>query len=357
MNNIVILSEKFLPPYDEGFKNIVLNLVNFMIKKRNVFFITDNYFCKISRSFYCDFNRSFLSINLFKLLRAISPNLILYIPYSSVTPASLLRTQILKLLCIKTKVILMALQFRYHSKLSQKFFNLLKFDGIVFSSYKMKNDFSYFKKPYTIFYAGVDIYKFKPVSHIQKKLLKKKYGFSSKDFIILHVGHLKKSRNIDLILKLSHKNTYSFCLILSSTTRNERDCNLISKFNNKQNIKIIDTSLNSIEEIYQLSDCYLFPVQTRIGATEVPLSVLEAMAVNLPVITTPYGALPEMFSHDPERGFYFAQYEEDFSRYLEEISHRSDFSTRQMVKDFSWEKRVEDLYQKLINWPEVYGQR
>ena len=354
MNKLVVISQKFLPPYDEGFKNTILNIINFMVKKENVFFITDNYFCKMDRSFYCNLNRTFLDLNLFKLLKNISPNLILYIPHSSITLASLLRTQILKLLHFKAKVIVLALQFRYYSVLKQKFLNFLKFDGIIFSSHKMKNEFLYLKKPYTVFYAGVNLYKFKPVSSMEKQFLRKKYGFSSKDFIILHVGHLKKTRNIELILKLTENKDYYFCLVLSSTTKKERDEELWKELIKRKNIFIIDQSLTNIEEIYQLSDCYIFPVQTRIGATEVPLSVLEAMAVNLPVVTTLYGALPEMFSHNPQKGFYFAQTEEDFSRYLKEISRRSNFSTREMVKDFSWEKRVEDLYQKLINWPGPY---
>ena len=49
------------------------------------------------------------------------------------------------------------------------------------------------------------------------------------------------------------------------------------------------------EELYQLSDAYLFPVLDPSGAIEMPLSVLEAMACGVPVLTTPFGDLQQRF--------------------------------------------------------------
>ena len=53
----------------------------------------------------------------------------------------------------------------------------------------------------------------------------------------------------------------------------------------------------NIEEVYALSDCYVFPTppMNKINSIEIPLSVLEAMACNLSVITTKFGALPKVF--------------------------------------------------------------
>ena len=53
-----------------------------------------------------------------------------------------------------------------------------------------------------------------------------------------------------------------------------------------------------VEDIYRLSDLYLFLAESDTAAIEVPLSVLEAMACNLPVICTPFGGLLRRLSID-----------------------------------------------------------
>ena len=60
-------------------------------------------------------------------------------------------------------------------------------------------------------------------------------------------------------------------------------------------VRVLRENLPAIHELYQLADVYLFPVQRADAAMEIPLSVLEAMAVNLPIITTPFGRLTELF--------------------------------------------------------------
>ena len=354
--DLCIIFDKLFPPFDEGMKNIMYNLATNLYGK-SVKFLSNFKFCDQLDIDEIKLNKLFLSKNLLFLLKKNNFRLILYVPFSSLTLMSFLRSKILKLISPNSIVVIMGLQNRYCRFLKSIFF-LLRPDGLIVLSKEMQKNFSFLRVPIEIFYTGVDLKKFHPVDEEQKQFLRKKYGFSKNAYIILHVGHLKKTRNIDVIVNLiNNSDKYHFSLVLSSTTKQERNQALMLKLIQRKNITIIDQPLKNIEEIYQLSDCYIFPVQTRIGATEVPLSVLEAMAVNLPVITTPYGALPEMFSHDPERGFYFAKTEEDFFRYLQEVSRRSNFSTREIVKDFSWEKRVEELYQKLVNWTKLYGKR
>jgi len=57
----------------------------------------------------------------------------------------------------------------------------------------------------------------------------------------------------------------------------------------------MDRYIKKIEEIYQLSDCYIFPITFEGGGISILLSVLEAMACNLPVVTTKFGGLPAIF--------------------------------------------------------------
>jgi glycosyltransferase involved in cell wall biosynthesis len=59
---------------------------------------------------------------------------------------------------------------------------------------------------------------------------------------------------------------------------------------------VIDTYVPNIEDIYRLSDLYLFLAESDTAAIELPLSVLEAMACNLPVVCRPFGGLRDFFA-------------------------------------------------------------
>ena len=65
---------------------------------------------------------------------------------------------------------------------------------------------------------------------------------------------------------------------------------------------LIDSYLQSIQEIYQLADVYLFPVMDIENCIDVPLSVLEAASCNLPIVTTEYG---ELTAFREQEGFLF----------------------------------------------------
>ena len=94
-----------------------------------------------------------------------------------------------------------------------------------------------------------------------------------------------------------------------------------------------------------LSDCYIFPVPpaSRRDSIEHPLSVMEAMACNLPIITTRFGALPRIFENGD--GLFFAEKEEDFFDALEEIKNKTiEIKTRDMILPYSWENVIKKLY-------------
>jgi len=61
---------------------------------------------------------------------------------------------------------------------------------------------------------------------------------------------------------------------------------------------IINDYIASIEEIYQLSDCYIFPTIDEKAAIQVPLSVLEASSCGIPVVSTEFGGLKDIFSNE-----------------------------------------------------------
>ena len=77
-------------------------------------------------------------------------------------------------------------------------------------------------------------------------------------------------------------------------TKDEADVNLKNELLSKPNIRIIDEYVPDIQELYQLSDVYFFPVVEDGHCIDVPLSCLEAAACGKTVITTPYGEMKQL---------------------------------------------------------------
>lgn len=153
--------------------------------------------------------------------------------------------------------------------------------------------------------TGVDTKKFTPVSNEYAAELKKKYGFDSNKKIVLHVGHLNEGRNIRHLMKIS--DYYQVLLVTSTLTKEEADQNLKQELLAKPNISIIDQYVPHIEELYQLSDVYFFPVLESGHCIDVSLSCLEAASCGKPVVTTPYGEMRQLIGRE---GFYLLR---DFS--------------------------------------------
>jgi glycosyltransferase involved in cell wall biosynthesis len=102
-------------------------------------------------------------------------------------------------------------------------------------------------------------------------------------------------------------------------------------------VRVIDTYLSKVEEIYQAADVYVFPVQDDGSAIATPMSVLEAMACNLPVITTRFGALPRLFPNEGS-GLVYINNEPELRSAVDDVlaDGRPAVETRQLVLSFDW---------------------
>jgi glycosyltransferase involved in cell wall biosynthesis len=81
-----------------------------------------------------------------------------------------------------------------------------------------------------------------------------------------------------------------------------------------------------------------------------PLSVLEAMSCNLPVVTTRFGALPRAVESGD--GVIFVESRDELVKGVESIqdSH-TEVNTRDKVLCYSWENievRLEEIYRALV---------
>jgi len=341
---IAVISEELKFPIDEGFKKVAYEIVNALKDKNKMIFIgrypinVPGCLCKAIQT-----NKLFLNKLLFQTLKQFNPEVILYIPYSSITIASLLRAWILKIFSRKS-IIVLALQPRHYPNFSTYFIPFLRPDLLLVLSGKSQRYYQSLGFKVQKIPLGVDIDRFKPVTEKEKIQLRKKYNIPEDKKVVLHIGHLKKSRNIDSLVQIVQKEDIFLLLVTSTSTFADEE--LRKNLHNTNNIKIINWYVENIEEIYQLSDCYLFLVEDPIGCIEIPLSVLEAMACNLPVITTKFGGLPDWF--EEKDGLFFVSNEGEFNSTLQYISSVK-INTRDLLSDYLWENISQQILKSILN--------
>lgn len=223
---------------------------------------------------------------------------VLYVPFTSKMMPMAIRSLVLSLFCRKGLTVIRSIQ----SPMGRCSEIMMKISGVKlitlshsaweYYSGILGGRVSYLK-------AGVDTTRFIPVNQSEKERLRKKYGLPKNKVIVLHVGHLNTGRNVGQLMKLDDR--FHAVLVISTLTAHAKDENLRKQLLQKENITLIEHYLPDIQEMYQLSDVYLFPVLDYGRCIDSPLSAMEAAACNLPVVTTPFGELKELIGCD---GFY-----------------------------------------------------
>lgn len=192
---------------------------------------------------------------------------------------------------------------------------------------------------------GVDTARFVPVDNSTKKHLREKYGIDTDKFVILHVGAVNRGRNLESLQRVQGGGVQVLILGRASETG---DAGLANEL--RQSGCLVWTHyVACLEEIYALSDCYVFPTTHRRYCVEMPLSVLEAMSCNLPVVSTRFGALPRAFEEGD--GFLFADADDDLSRCLHAVNGDLEIRTRHKVLSCSWEsvsRNLDRIYAETI---------
>lgn len=185
---------------------------------------------------------------------------------------------------------------------------------------------------------GVDASRFRPVSQAKKACLRRQYGVPAGAFVVLHVGNTHRARNLDVLPSLQRDGCQ---VVVVSSTSIPGDSSVDIDLSAAGCI-VWDQYMDAIEEVYALADCYVFPTQTGVGAIEHPLSIMEAMACNLPVVTSRFGALPRVF--EPGDGLHFVDTDEQLRQAVIQVRDtRAPVATRAKVLGLSWEAVAERL--------------
>jgi len=322
---ICILSE-YSGSTDEGMRNIAYHLGKELSRQHQVLHLGI-----LPR-------RNLLQLQFWKRMRDFGPKIINFIPGPSLK--ALMFLKIVKLCCPRAKTVVFA-SHPFISRLGRRLIPLFKPD-LVLTPYPVKEGIFSNAGCNTCFMPnGIDTERFTPVSREEKLRLRQKYQVAKDRFVALHVGAVDRDRNVPLLSKIQQEPDTQVLIVGSLSLPMEPDVyqDLVS-----MGCLVWREYFPNIEEIYRLSDCYVFPTVHWRKSVELPVSVLEAMSCNLPVISTPYKVLPQLFT--PGDGLSFADKEEDFPLLLRQIkSGVTEVKTRDKVLPYSWEDIINKLEQ------------
>ena len=321
-----------ISPPDEARKVMAYNLLPILARECNVMFF--------------DLQR-LLSRHEWAKIKAFNPDVIHSITAAS--PFSFLLMRMLQWSCKNSKTIILSplIPFRGFShglwfaasSLLEPIVPFIKTDLVLTQSSEAEATYRRLGCNVLPFvYSGVDLKRFSPVSQAEKEVLRTRYNVGSDKFVVLHVGSVRKWRNVECLKKIQDDDENQVLLVGRPSTKYERQVGSVLK---KAGVVVIKDFNPNIEDFYRLSDCYIFPTTDPAGSIDIPLSVLEAMASGLPVVSTRFGGLPCIF--DEADGFYYADVEEFPSKLKALKSQGATVRTRELVRPYSWENIAQNL--------------
>lgn len=334
---IVLISELLSPPYDEGMKKFCLHLSKYLMTRTEFRAFTNGSADMPDAGIHrVRFDQRLVSRALRKAVAEFAPSVLIYVPEAALTTNSLVRTWLLQRACPGAYVAVISLQPRHLTALGRKIIRFMPRPQVFVQAETTRDHLTQAGLPTHLLPSGVDVETFHPIGPEARHQLRAKYGFNRNSFVLLHVGHLAPSRNLAVLEQVaSHLNHVEVVLVSSTSTR--ADENLRQQLQNA-GVTVVDRFLPQVEEIYQLSDAYVFPVLAGSGAMELPLSVLEALACGIPVLSTRFGPIEKCFG--TSRYVHFFEDTPSLCRVLEEWEHaRPDpAAVRETVIPFAWDK-------------------
>lgn len=344
MNNIkqekkyLIIADSISLPIDEGLKKVTYNFFIYCLSNlKNVKILSSPSNLNLNEIVVFPESKTLLNRKLYSEIKNFKPDEIIYIPAASTSFFSFIRFCILRFFSFRSKISMISIQKRKHKFYERMFIKLGSFNLITFS--KTANElYSKLGVKTRFFPLGVDTKIFKPCDLDTKLRLRSKFGFDASDKIVLHVGHINARRNIQILTCLLSKGYKVIVIGSSSTQQDSLLCNNLKE----AGIIIFDTYIENIQEYYQMSDYYVFPVMIEDAAIEFPLSILEAMSCNLPILTTRFGGLVDFFAESN----YFKYFVSDVQlvEKASQIDNTELCNNRSIIElEFIWDKTFEKI--------------
>ena len=315
---------------DEGMKNVSHNIKQRLALRHNLLALN-------SRDV---FTKTFLNS-----IRSFQPDIIHYL--HGPTIRSLIILRIARILSGNRPKTIISATRPYFSACSRWAVFLFKPDLVLTQSSRFEEFFREKSFRVNFFPNGVDCQKFAPATKAEKHHLRKKLGLAEGKRIVLHVGHIKANRNLEIFKEIQRIEDIQV-VIVGGTTESADEA--LNKDLLRSGIKVYRGFFEDVSQFYKMADLYVFSTKdnnelpksyNQIGAIDLPLSILEAMACNLPVITRPFGALARIFESGD--GLLFCRTDADILNAVKKASSGALTNIRELVLLYDWDKLVDQL--------------
>ena len=207
-------------------------------------------------------------------------------------------------------------------------------------------------KDIKVIYNGVDLKKFKVPSPQLKLEVRKEFGFTKDDFILLFVGSGWERKGVKFLLQafsLLENEKVKLLIVGKGKVRS-----YMKYISPEKKDKVIFTGIiEEREKVYKCADVFVFPtIYEPFGNVH-----LEAWASGLPVITTSRSGAAELIKHK-KNGFVVERPEDidSIKRYIEKLydeNYRNEVSkeARKLAEGFSLARNTDEfikLYEEVL---------
>lgn len=145
-------------------------------------------------------------------------------------------------------------------------------------------------------HCGVDVSRFEPVNRIRT---------TSQEPIILSTARLTEKKGVKFLIEackiLHDKNIHFQCLIAGDGELKDELQKLIKDLQLDGEVKLLGSiKQKELIDLFQTSDMFALPcvVEKNGDRDGIPIVLMEAMAMKLPVISTPVAGIPELVHHE-----------------------------------------------------------
>ena len=271
-----------------------------------------------------------LSPRLLAAIWKLRPAAVLYV--YPLTPAALVRARLLKAAARGAPVVVVAISSHTVGERARRAMRRLWPDLAVVSSTAERDRLAAEGCTVELLPPAIDLDTFRPASSDEKIELRRKWRLPLDADLVLHVGHLVPARNLPALIAVAARPNTAVVMLASGVRHPESD--RLRRELETHGVVVLTGYRPDVAELYRAADCYLFPSNSWGGGIDLPLSVLEAMASDLPVASTSFGALPELFAG--AEGILFADDAAELPALVDGLL-RARPHTRPLVVGYSWE--------------------
>ena len=337
---IVVYCERLVEPFDEGIKNVALQLIQALRGEHEVRALT---------SYGADHkaygvrnvpsNPLALSPWLARAVRRFAPDLTIYIPTAAATPMSFFRSRMLRLYGRHAPVALVALQVRSYAFVARCIMPRCQPDVLVAQGPKTLDTLEELGCRVQMLSPAVDVERFHPRCRHHRDEVLAQLGLvapgerGASPRIALHVGHLNRGRNLQALIPIQAFARVQVVVVGSGST--PHDESLVRELQ-EAGVCVVAEHIPDIEQVYGAADCYVFPAEGANSAIDIPLSVLEAMATDLPVVTTRFGGLPTHFG--PSASLRYVDDMVTLAEMVSDVLEAPQRGNRALVEPYTWQR-------------------